>query len=450
MRKSWPLCCAVAYAACLILLLPRLPLSLDEILDLLALRGHGWRELMVNIARNAGGTPLSYLSRYPLIQWFGESSSAARFPSAFFSVAACCGVFLLARRLGLRRPLLAALVFATFPLQFRYALEARAYSQALCLSVWATVLFLLWMDKKADKKADKPGSLCLALLYGLSIVAGLYTQPYALFVPVAHFVWLGISQTGRRDWRMLLATGTAIVVAGAAFVPWYRFSVPLWKEGVIAMYPQSTIGLRAIELILREISGTGYFGSALLVCALIIAFRFGGKNTRSFWALYLAIPLIGAVAADRLFVYFLAIRQMIFVLAPLAILFALGVETSLARRWSIGIVLTIALLSASIYEDVHMFYRPHDDFDSAARILAAENSCVIFVPDDSRQFYSFFRPELASRDCDLKAAASVAVAVSPWGREKSGPVERTLRESGFIKRSERHLRGPQVELYGRE
>ena len=150
MRKpwAWPLFCVLAYAACLAWLLPRLPLSLDEILDLIALRSHGWRELMVNIGRNAGGTPLSYLARLPLIHWFGESRFAARFPSALFSVAACCGVFLLARRLGLRWPLLAALVFATFPLQFRYALEARAYSQALCLSVWSTVLFLLWMDRK--------------------------------------------------------------------------------------------------------------------------------------------------------------------------------------------------------------------------------------------------------------------------------------------------------------
>ena len=83
-------------------------------------------------------------------------------------------------------------------------------------------------------------------------VAGVYTQPYTIFVPVAHFVWLGM----QRSWRMLLATGAVIVLAGVAFVPWYRFSVPLWKEGLIAMYPQSTIGWRAIELILREIAGT--------------------------------------------------------------------------------------------------------------------------------------------------------------------------------------------------
>jgi len=426
-----------AYTACLALLLPRLPFSLDEILDLVALRSHGWRELMTNIGHDAGGTPLSYLARLPLVHWFGESRFAARFPSALFSVAACCGVFLLARRFGLRRPLLAALVFATFPLQFRYALEARAYSQALCLSVWSTVLFLLWIHRGK--------SFWLALLYGFSIVAGLYTQPYTLFVPVAHFLWLAV----QRRWRMFLPAGTMIAAAGLAFVPWYRFSVPLWKEGVIAVYPQSTIGLRAIQLILREIAGTGYFGSAFLLCALAIAFRLGRKNMRSFWALYLAIPLIGAIAADRFFAYFLAIRQMIFVLAPLAILFALGVETSWARRWSIGIVLTIALLSASIYEDIHMFFRPHDDFDSAARILAAENSCVIFVPDESRQYYSFFRPELASRDCDLKTAGRVAVAVSSWGRGKTGPVDSALRESGFVKRAEQSVAGPIVQLYER-
>jgi hypothetical protein len=237
-------------------------------------------------------------------------------------------------------------------------------------------------------------------------------------------------------------------------VPWYRFSVPLWKEGVVAVYPQSTIGLRAVELILREIAGTGYFGSALLICALAIAFRFGfpiHAENRSFLAFYLAIPLIGAVAADTLFVYFLAIRQMIFVLAPLAVLFALGIEASLARGWRVAAtLLTIALLGASTYEDIHMFYRPHDDFGSAAAILAANPTCVIYVPDDSRLYYSFFRPELASRDCDLKTARRVTVAVSPWARNESKPVERTLDVSGFVKLTQQDSSGPIIELYQRE
>jgi hypothetical protein len=252
---------------------------------------------------------------------------------------------------------------------------------------------------------------------------------------------------------MLLATGVAIFAAGLAFVPWYRFTVPLWREGVNAMYPQSTIGVRALELILREIAGTGYFGSALLICGVVLAFRFGfeGDNDkRSFYILYLTIPLVGAIAADRFFVYFLAIRQMIFVLAPLAILFALGAETSLLREWRVaGALLTVALLSASTYEDIHMFNRPHDDFASAAKALAAEQTCVIYVPGDSRAYYSFFRPELTSRDCDLKTAGRVAVAVSPWGRDKSDRVARTLREAGFVKLTQQDLSGPLIEIYGR-
>src|ERR1700691_3923190 len=121
-RKRWagPLCCVAAYAVCLILLLPRLALNLDETLDLATLRSHGWRELMTHIAYNAGVAPLGYLVRLPLVRWFGESRATARLPSALFSVAGCCGVFLLARRVGLRWPLLAALIFAAFPLQFRY------------------------------------------------------------------------------------------------------------------------------------------------------------------------------------------------------------------------------------------------------------------------------------------------------------------------------------------
>ena len=62
--------------------------------------------------------------------------------------------------------------------------------------------------------------------------------------------------------------------------------------------------------------------------------------------------------------------------------------------------------------------------------------CVIYVPEDSRLYYSFFRPELASRDCNLKTAGRITVAVSPRAKGKAGPVERMLREAGFVKRTE--------------
>src|SRR5260370_13592630 len=120
------------YTACLLWLLPRLPLTLDEILDLLTLRSGGWNAVLAAVPRNAGGVPLSYLTRWGAILLLGESSFTARLPSALFSAASCVGVFFLARRLGLRWPLLATGLFAAFPLQVRYALEARAYSLALC------------------------------------------------------------------------------------------------------------------------------------------------------------------------------------------------------------------------------------------------------------------------------------------------------------------------------
>src|SRR5690242_16169053 len=104
-------------------------------------------DVLAYVPHVSGNVPIYYVFQFGSVHLLGFSAFSGRLPSAISSVAACAGVFFLARRLGLRWPLLATGIFALFPLQLRYALEARPYELALCLSIWASVAFLRVMER---------------------------------------------------------------------------------------------------------------------------------------------------------------------------------------------------------------------------------------------------------------------------------------------------------------
>ena len=425
------------YACVLAALLPVLSLSLDEILDLMTARTADWHGFLTAVALNSGAAPLGYATQALAVHWPGLSAYSGRLPSALFSVVACVGIFFLARRLQLRWPLLAVVIFAVFPLQFRYALEARRYSQWLCLSIWSTVAFFGLLDR--------PRSIGRALLYGFSLTAGMYTLPFTLFVAVAHFAWA--CRISREPGKATLpySSGLAILIAGLAFLPWYLYAAPVWRQGIESGNLKDAITWHAVPMILRELVGAGYIGSALVLLGFVY-----GLTKRSdwlLWMLYALLPIICAVAADAFFGYFLAIRQMIVVLAPLALLFTDGVE-ALPRRPAA--LLTAALLIALMVGNLNFYRRPREDWRTAAAILAAE-PCVIYAPPDSRPLYTFFVPDLANRECAPGSVPRVALAVRPYAPKgrSAGREEDQLTGTGYMKRAELNPATPRVEIYVR-
>jgi uncharacterized membrane protein len=135
------------YTCALAALLPVLSLWLDEIYDLIVARMDHLADVLTYVPHVSGNVPLNYVIQFASVHLLGYSAFTGRLPSAISSVIACAGVFVLARKLGLRWPLLATGIFALFPLQLRYAMEARPYELALCLSVWATVAFLRVLER---------------------------------------------------------------------------------------------------------------------------------------------------------------------------------------------------------------------------------------------------------------------------------------------------------------
>jgi len=424
------------YACALAALLPVLSLWLDEIYDLIVARMDRISDVLDYVPHVSGNVPLNYVIQFASVHLLGFSAFTGRLPSAISSVIACAGVFVLAKKMGLRWPLLATGIFALFPLQLRYALEARPYELALCLSIWATVAFL--------RVLEQPASVSRTALYALCIIAGLFTFPYMLFVPLAHLGWAGIVSYKAQARQPLLATALAVGIAGLLFAPWYLHSATLWRTTVATGQLRGTITLRAIPMILRELVAAGYIGSLLV----LVSFAYGLTRRRDWplWMLYLIVPIGCAVAADAWFGYFLAIRQMIFVLAPLALLFTAGAE-ALPRRPAA--LLTAALLITLVIGNISFFRRPREDWRTAAVILTNE-PCVIYSPPDSRNLYTFFVPDLANRECAPGQQPRVALAISPAEPKDSvAGRQRQLTNSGYEERADFNPATPRIEIYTR-
>ena len=435
-----------AYAVTLLVLLPQLSYWFDEVTDLMSIRDVTGARLMGEIAHNPGGVPLSYLFRAFSIHLFGPSPFGFRLPSALFSLAACTGIFVLARQLGLRYPVLAALLFAAIPLQLRYAVESRPYSQALSISIWMTVVFLALV---------KQSTIATASLYFVLVVVGLYSQPFTVFVPVAHFAWLLWKRWSQPQLHQtLLLAGCALALAALAFLPWQlQITRSLHQTGASSQHYE--LGIRVIPLIVHEVTGAGYWGTLLLALLAGVGWAALPRPwaARSFWALYVVVPILLAIAVDLKFHYFFATRQLITILAPLAVLGAMGGEYLLERRLWLGRIAFATLLITFIAGDIHWFRKPRENWEAASAILqqaASHGSCVIFASDISAALLHFFAPHLSEYACSADPAQwppRVALAIDPYGPDASRDARRRMIQSGYRRISTSNLQGPVIEFY---
>ncbi len=371
------------YAVGLAFLLPKLSLWLDEILTLIGASKPDLPSLFSYLRSTPGATPLAFLVPRWSTHLLGYSVFAARISSTIFSVAACVAIFLLGRRLELRAPLLAVLVFALCPLQFRYAMEARPYAMALCVSVWSTVLFF--------SLRDNPRSAFQVFLYGVLAITEAFTVAFTLFVPGAHAAW-----AARRVSRRLLAIfGASLAATGLALVPWYAYVRQGWNSGIAVQRLGSVINWQSISVILHELTGMGYGGTLLM---LAVASWGASRLTRlrGFWIAYVLLPVVFVILGEFAFHYFVAVRQMIYILVPLALLFAAGTE-SMGRC---GSLLAVGFLGVALYQDVRWISKPREDWQAAAAVAADQQghvTCLKFVPADAELLYSFFRPDLSRK-----------------------------------------------------
>jgi uncharacterized membrane protein len=401
------------YALTLLFLAPSLSLWLDEILTLVGAVQPNTSALLDYIKTVPGGSPLAFLAPRWSIQLLGNSIFAARLPSVLASIAACPAIYLLAQRMKMRTPLLAVIVFALWPLQLRYALEARPYALALALSVWSTEIFL--------SLGERPSR---AWLYVTLTVLAALTQPYALFITAAHLAWALLCER-----KFLRAPLAAITLTTIVLIPWYAHFRADWTP-VNAAQQLTVFDPKSALVFLREISGSGYAGAAILLAGIALTW----KRAQSFWLLNISIPVIAVFAANAALHYFFATRQLIFVVPALALLFTLGGDR----------LLLIAFLAASLYEDFNWFRKPRENWQAAADVIEREVStgaCVTFLADTT-PVYLFFHPQLAQHVC-TSPQDRVVIATSPYIPSTNyAPLGLTLK-------SEQSFNGPRIEVFAK-
>lgn len=436
------------YGLSLAVMLSRPSLWLDEIIDLHQIRDLDLRHLLRAIPLNAGGVPLSYLFRDLSITTLGYSAFSARLPSLLCSLAALAGIYEIAKYLKLRWPLLPVVLLAVMPCQFRYAIESRPYSQLLALTVWSTLTFLLLQARP---------SVLWVVLYTAINIAGLYTQPFAIFVPLSHFVWtLTAKEIVRR--RLVLPIAVSLLASAVCFYPWYQLATRLWSQS-----PDSHAGYaitaHSFLVLAKEVFGAGYLGT-LVIFVLCVAGLLHAKNNaglppaRRFWILTLVLPMLLPFAADSYFGYFWASRQAIAAAAPAVLVASRGIE-SLHVCWhpraSLAAFLTVLLIS--LIADLRFYTKPRENWAAAAaslHVLANSSSCIDFTPAQASVLFTFFDPSLASWRCPAAtpSATIILVARSPYDSQEQYRAEvNKLKAAGYVLRRKTDFSGPSIELF---
>lgn len=438
----------VAYALVVLALLSRLPLWLDEILQVIGTRGRSFAQIVEWLPGSAGAVPLPYLIQALVLDLLGYSVFSARLPAALFSVLSCAALVWLARELRLQWPAVAVVLLIVLPLQWRCALEGRPYSQAMFLAILATILAL--------RLAREP-SLLRTALYGLAVIAALCTLPLLVLLPVAHFVWVSLCMDHPQRRRIQIRVAILGTAAVLLLAPWVIWANSRWAEEIAGNQGHFLLHPRLFLVLLHELPGGGYAASLLLLAAAGAGLASHGiaRSTKVLLALLVAVPLLGTLAIDAIFDYFFAVRQLIPVLPALALLAAQGLRDLYSRRRALGTILFAALLVTCAVGDVRWFSRPREDWQLAASSLktVSQRACVLFAPSDSVDIYAFFEPDLRARDCAKQGIPalrrSVIVALSPYIPPAEATATLTkLRSDGRTLLQETDAGGTRILFYG--
>jgi 4-amino-4-deoxy-L-arabinose transferase-like glycosyltransferase len=426
------------------------PLWLDEVLQLIGTTSPSVESMLRWVPTNVGGVPLGYLTQRPIVQASGPNAFWARFPSALFAVAACWLIIILCRELKLPQTstLLAAAVFMILPAQFRYATEARPYSEALCFSLLAALAITKWASQ------PRVSTLLLVLL---AVVAGLYTQPYTALAVCGLVLWTAASGFRRGDrWRAAIPA-ICLGISFVLFLPWYVVSLPQWDANIQRSgYPKFhwtlALGLDAF----KGISGGSFVCSLAFLVLVAIGVR---TTTAAIGGLLLSsalFVLVGALAADAWRDYFFASRQLLFAVPALSILAALGLEMALRRRTLLGAALVGVFVIAALTNDVKMQLNAKEDWPAAANALAQVSRQGYCVQIAERQkegvaLYSVFVPSLASSTCSNLTGQSKVALVSnlATGAETLNLFQEELRSLGFGLRKTVSVGGTTIQMEDR-
>ncbi len=305
--------------------------------------------VLLEVRNLVGQAPLDYLIGN-VVQRFGRSDAAVRFPAALLG----CGALLLlywlgCRVLNQRAALLGTLLLALAPLHLFYSREARPYALLTFMTLAVTLAFsYLWQAPSAGR----------TLVYGGLALLALYGHYYILIVLAVQGLLAGFFGLRALLWRQradarhdryafsTVALGIAAAVLG--FLPWLIYDLitgPATQLSGTGQFAWATLTAEVQDTLTafgQLTSDAGTTRTLLLACWLLGCA--GLLYARKVPGLVVALlPPLGVATALALIIrnnYFFAPRQLIFCL-PLYLLGAAagvdllgqGIQRVGARGW---------------------------------------------------------------------------------------------------------------------
>jgi mannosyltransferase len=334
--------------------------------------------------------PLYYLALHLWIGLFGRSELAARGLSAIFSLATIVVGYLLIRRL-FNEPAarLAALFLALGPFLVRYSQEARMYGMVAFLMVLATYCLT---------RAVESRNWAWWLGYSLSIAASLYTHYYAVFLILAHWIWMALQtsrpQAGLRNRRWWSSN----IVAALLFVPWLPVAYHQFTR-VQASFWIPKVSLFTLPNTLTQfmLFNDGYgqvikFLAASLFGLLAISALLSARRQARGMLLIILYAIVGPLA-----VFILSFKRPIyvdryFVFAAVAfyMLLALFVVCAwpLRHRWNLQVGMTLGLIVAFGFGINQVYKTSNHQMRVIGQVVSSQ-----FQPGDelvSGELYTYF------------------------------------------------------------
>ena len=346
----------------------------------------------------------------------GQSEFVIRSLSVIFALATLPALYSMGTRaFGRKVGSLGALLLAINGFHIRFAQDARAYSLLVFLITLSSLLFL-----QSVREGSRRNWICYIMASALAI----YAHLFAVFVLVAHWVFVLFLPRRQAPWRRLVPSTAAIAYLA---VPMELFVMFRGGGGQLAWVPRTTA--RSVYNLFACLAGSPNdspdFGMALLLFVYSVAivssilalmklrpWSMAHTETRhlAFFLTWLWVPilLIAAISIrNRCFIP----RFLIICLPPFILLASYGVS-QLRRAWLVVVLLCgIAGLTA---REILIYYEfPGEDFRGAAQYVLSNQrpgDVAVFVPD----YYQSCLDYYLQREAAKPSAPKLALLVLPF------------------------------------
>ena len=293
-----------------------------------------------NASRPETHPPLYYHGLHHWMDWFGDSETSVRMPSALVSLLNVALIYVLGRRLFSHRVgLLAAALLALSPLNLWYAQEARMYLFMTAIMLLAAIL-LTWDSWWAIPPLTATFAIGLYMDYTMLPIWALLSA-----------LWLVSWWQQGRPWQRLLIWFSASLIAWLFFLPWLaKFYKVLEKFSTVHIFVRLNETLGLPFLTPGQYLLVMLLGLVILIPLLALLLALQRHEKTKFWLS--AIVLAGFVLATLMMPIprFYGIKRLLVQIWPLMILWAAWIvdQTGNWRRRITWSLLALSLVASLI------------------------------------------------------------------------------------------------------